>query len=77
MLNPFAIATLGIGFKPSVCARLGLWPIPPREETVTIDVGSFGGVSPFNLNQRDRDTPLEQDLIEFLMMFVIFRRLTK
>lgn len=66
MLNPRAIATLGIGFSALQIAYLGLWPdaIPP-------DTG--GGVSPPRFLQplmKRRLNRDDQDLLEIIPIVV-------
>jgi hypothetical protein len=72
VINPRAIATLGIGYIPSISARLGLWEMPPTTEVITLAEEGMG----FRSKTRKRKIDdLDEDFIEFITVFTLFRSL--
>lgn len=81
-IHPFAIAALGIGFRPHIAAGIGLVLVPPEVETIVAG-GSGGGRS--RLRRRggtggvtenvDLQQQFDEDVAEFIAVFMLFRSL--
>lgn len=70
-LDPLALATLGIGFHPSVCARIGLWAVPQTQVVKKKGKGYAGDTDDdIDLSQID-----EEEVLEVIRVFLHMRSL--
>lgn len=74
-LDPLALATLGIGFHPTVSARVGLWAVPQSGIVKVKKVGAGGGKGRYDAEDEDQQPVDDEELLVIIQAFLHLRGL--